>query len=129
MENVKCEATFIDPIYKGAKCNNPANYFVKINNETEYIHPRCGTHSRKINEEDKIPIKGKKENVNKQIRKNTKFEYNDEDEIERLGFKFDDLLKYLESDEIKTDIPQEVEDLYKVLDNINNYLEIINTKS
>lgn len=118
MEIVKCEATFIDPIYMGATCDKPANYFVKNNNETEFIHPRCGTHSKKVNEADKIPIKEKvnKEKVN-----------NEKDEIEKLGFKFDDLLKYLESDEIKTDIPREVEDLYKALENINNYLETINT--
>lgn len=30
------------------KCSSDAKWKVKINNETEYIHPRCGRHSRNM---------------------------------------------------------------------------------
>ena len=122
MENHKCNATLQDPIYKGSKCDNPAKWKVKLNNETEYIHPRCGTHSKKL---DRFPIK---ENGNKPSRRRNKNEehQDEDDEIKILGFKFEDLLKYLESDVIKKDIPKDVIELYKAFDNINNYLNILN---
>lgn len=128
MEINKCKEPFKDPIYKGKECGAPAIWLVKLNDETGYSHPMCGIHSRKIDKTNKIPIKTKKENVNKPIRrKNINQEYNEKNEEEILGFKFEDLLKYLESDEIKKDIPEEVTELYKALDNINNYLNTINT--
>lgn len=30
------------------KCSSDAKWKVKINNETEYIYPRCGRHSRNM---------------------------------------------------------------------------------
>lgn len=117
MENVKCNGLLQDPIYNGRKCDNPAKWFVKLNDETEYKHLRCGTHSKK---KDRIPIKG---NVNKPLRRRNKANENQNvDEIEIIGIKFDELMKYLESDVIKNDTPEDVLELYKVLDNINDFI-------
>lgn len=40
------------------KCKSPAKWNVKINDEKEYIYPRCGRHSRNM---DKILIENTKE--------------------------------------------------------------------
>jgi len=40
----------------GVICGKPAKFKIKEVNETEYIHPRCGIHSRKVNEKDKVLI-------------------------------------------------------------------------
>lgn len=55
----------------GELCGKPAKFKIKMENETEYIHPRCGIHSKKINEKDKILLdkinQENKENNNKNI--------------------------------------------------------------
>lgn len=33
---------------KNKKCESPAKWIVRINNEIDYIHPRCGRHSRNM---------------------------------------------------------------------------------
>lgn len=41
---------------KNQKCNKPTKYIIKLENEEEYSHPRCGIHSRNIDDKNKIPL-------------------------------------------------------------------------
>ena len=50
------------------KCMSDAKFMVRLNKETDYIHPKCGRHSRKIDKKDKLPIINEK-NENKKCRK------------------------------------------------------------
>lgn len=56
---------------KNKKCESPAKWLVKTNGEEDYIHPRCGRHSRN---KDKILIENKYETVeeNKKRGRNSK---------------------------------------------------------
>jgi hypothetical protein len=111
----KCDAILKDPFYNGKICGSPASWKIKIENSEDYDKFRCGRHTYKY---DKIPIN---EKIKKRIRKNE----NEEHETHEI-FNFEDLLKYIESEDIKNNIPQEINDLYKILDDINSYLIIIN---
>lgn len=106
----KCDAILKDPFYKNKECELSAKWKIKLENSEDYDHFRCGRHIYKYN---KIPINEKNRNI---IRKD------EENEL----FNFENLLKYIESEDIKKDIPQEINDLYKVLDDINIYLTKIN---
>jgi hypothetical protein len=99
------------------KCSSPAKFMVKLNKETEYIHPRCGRHGRNI---DKIPIinehvenkekikKGRKpkpkinEEINITVEKveDKYVNTNDKNKLEKLFLKIDELCDLLN----KTDI-------------------------
>lgn len=115
----KCDAPFKDPFFKGKKCDSTAKWKIRLNDNEDYMHPRCGRHTYKY---DKILINKKKDKLNK-------INYTINDEIcEDLKFNFEELLKYIESEDIKKDIPQEVNDLYKALDDINYYITMINSK-
>jgi hypothetical protein len=37
-------------------CKKPTKYIIKIEEEEDYIHPRCGIHSRNIDDKNKIKI-------------------------------------------------------------------------
>lgn len=114
----RCDAILKDPYFKGSICNKKAIYKVKLENEKDYIHLRCGTHSRKM---DKIElyVKNKKYIIDKKQEKENEFD-NDEN-----NFNLDELLKYIESNQYKKDIPQEIQDLFNEIDKLNNNLEHI----
>lgn len=40
----------------GEICNKPTKYIIKIDNNEEYIHPRCGMHSKNIDELNKVKL-------------------------------------------------------------------------
>lgn len=52
----------------GNKCNKPAKFKIRLENEIEYIHPRCGIHSKKINDKDKILL----DNINQENKESNK---------------------------------------------------------
>jgi hypothetical protein len=94
------------------KCLSPAKFMAKLNKETEYIHPRCGRHVRNI---DKIPMindlnenkekkkKGRKPKpkINEELNNTVeKVNINDENKLEKLFLKIDELCNLLN----KTDI-------------------------
>lgn len=49
-------------------CNKPTKYIIRLENEEEYNHPRCGIHSRNIDDKNKIKfdefMKKNKDNYN-----------------------------------------------------------------
>jgi flagellar hook-associated protein FlgK len=40
----------------GEICNKPTKYIIKLENEKEYIHPRCGMHLKNIDDTNKIKL-------------------------------------------------------------------------
>lgn len=108
-----CDAIFKDPFFKGRKCGKKAKYIVKMEGENDYLHYRCGTHAKK---EDKIELYNKKvKNTNKEEHKKK----------EENNFDFNELLKYIESEKWKKEIPQEIQNLFNEIDNLNNNIEKI----
>lgn len=88
----KCNAIFKDPFFNGSICNKKAKYMIKIEGEENYIHPRCGTHSKK---EDKIELYPKnKKNIN---------DKNKEKVNDKNIFNLDELLKYIEDEDNEID--------------------------
>lgn len=114
----RCDATFKDPFLKSSTCNKNAKYMVKLESDYDYIHPRCGIHSRK---EDKIDLYPKKE---KNIIDNEKNEKKGDEKVID-DFNLGDLLKYIESEKWKNEIPQEIKNLFNEIDNLNNNIEKI----
>jgi hypothetical protein len=120
MDNLKhkCNSILKDPFYKGSICNKEAKYMIKLKDEKDYIHPRCGTHSKK---EDKIELYAKKK---KNIIDKKQEKVNESDN-NKNNFNLDELLKYIESDQYRKDIPQEIQDLFNDIDKLNNNIEKI----
>lgn len=121
MSNLKkqCNAILKDPFFKGRTCNKNARHMVKLEGDYDYINPRCGTHSRK---EDKIDLYPKKEEniIDNEIDHEKKME-----EGVINNFNFGDLLKYIESEKWKKEIPKEIQNLFDEIDNLNNNIEKI----
>lgn len=112
MEKYKCDSIFKDPCYKGYICNKEAKYMVKLETEKEYIHPRCGTHAKKM---DKVELYIKnKRNINKNEKKVKNKNNND------FIFNLEELLEYIESEKCKTDIPTEIQNLFNEIDKLND---------
>lgn len=102
----KCDAVIKDPFYNGKICNSPAKWKIKLEKTDEYKIFRCGKHTYKY---DKVLINDNKKKNN----------------YEPLNFNFVELLKYIESDDIKNDIPEEIKNLYNSLDDLNSYINNI----
>lgn len=119
MDNLKhkCNSILKDPFYKGSICNKEAKYMIRLKDEKKYINPRCGTHSKK---EDKIELYAKKKNkiIDKNQEKVNESNYEND-------FNLDELLKYIESDQFRKDIPQEIKNLFNEIDKLNNNIDKI----
>lgn len=37
-------------------CNKPTKYIIRLENEEKYVHPRCGIHSKKVDDVNKITL-------------------------------------------------------------------------
>src|SRR4051794_39528474 len=121
LEN-KCGAIFKDPFFNGKKCNSIAKWKVKLDGDKDFVHFRCGRHTENL---EKITLNNKKlkNNIeNKQIFKNKKKHFYEEDKI---IFKLEGLLEYIENVKSKNDIPNEIKSLFNEIDNLNNMIEKI----
>lgn len=115
--SMKCDATFKDPFFKGKKCDKKAKYMIKLESNDDYIHPRCGTHSKR---ENKIELYPKKNNKNNNISEKKQEQINGNEDKNGDVFNFNELLKYIENEEWKKKIPQEVQNLFDEIDKLNN---------
>ena len=119
MVNLKysCDAVLKDPFFNNSICGSAAKWKVKENGN-DYVYLRCGRHSRNL---DRIPLyeikSQKKENFNINVNNNEK----DDKEV----FNLEELLMYIENNQYKKDIPDEIENLFKEIDNLNNNVENI----
>lgn len=111
----KCGEPLKDPAFKGRECNKKAKYMVKI--KGEYCH-RCGIHSEK---KDRIDLYSKKEKNNGKKKK--------EEISVTNNLNFDDLLKYIENEEWKKEIPQVIKELFNDFDKLINTLIDNNTNN
>ncbi len=76
------------------KCMSDAKFMVKFNKETDYIHPKCGRHCRKIHENDKIPIINEKNQKPRNSKyRETDFENNEE--INNIDMKVKDKYEHI----------------------------------
>ena len=107
---IQCDAILKDPFYKGSQCKNKAKYRVKLEEEKEYNHYRCGTHSKKQN---KIELKDKKKSISEKKDKYVK------QSEESITMAFEELLKYIEEKTYKKDEPKETRQLCEHIDNLN----------
>lgn len=115
--NNKCDAILKDPFFNNSVCGSPAKWKVKLEKEKEYLHYRCGRHTRDL---EKISLYNKKkENININVNKNIiNKKYEDEHKID-----LNELLKYIESGQYKKDIPIEIDNLFKEIDFLNENIE------
>lgn len=59
------------------QCHKPAKYIIRLENEKEYNHPRCGIHSKNIDNINKITYndyKNKENNVNNKLNLESDFD-------------------------------------------------------
>lgn len=116
--NKNCDAVLKDPFFNNSICGSPAKWKVKLEMEKDYLHYRCGRHSKNL---DRVSLYDKKINkidinINKNV--NNKEKYEDKDK-----FDLNELIKYIESGQYKKDIPIEIENLFREIDFLNENIE------
>lgn len=118
MANLKysCNAVLKDPFFNNSICGSAAKWKVK-ENDNDYIYLRCGRHSRNL---DRIPLENKS-----QKEENIDINVNNNEKYVKDVFNLEDLLKYIENNQYREDIPDEIENLFKEIDNINDNIENI----
>ena len=124
MVNLKynCDAVLKDPFFNNCICGSPAKWKVKEENENNYVHLRCGRHSRNL---DRISLYDKNDKKKENFNTNIKINVNNKEKNDKELFNLEELLKYIESSQYKKDIPIEIENLFKEIDNLNNNIENI----
>lgn len=122
--NNNCDAVLKDPFFNNSICGSPGKWKVKLEKEKDYLHYRCGRHSRDL---DRISLYDKKSkkiniNINKNVSNQEKYEESKKIEDEHK-FDLNELLKYIESGQYKKDIPIEIEKLFREIDFLNENIE------